>query len=480
MALKLFSLGRAKQPLPNEYSTSLMFESSMRQISESLYKQIRQSPELLRILDTIVTDHFMGPVDFFDTAGRPLGPTKVKQILRFWHDENVQNEAFYGQAIDFFVDGSCFGWHVNGSSVLSVKQKEAIAKLKQFSFKVGEEMEQSASMPRKISYIAASTTTIKFDDGGIKYYVQDAAGKRVRWDVDQIVHIRNMNFNGEMRGMSPLKALTKEIVMMFLLKENILAKLENGGSPDSIIAMKGANGVAKARFERFRSAMESFSHLRKSHGNMIVDTDVTVHKMGADLKDMEYRELAMFVISEYALALGLPTSRIPFLMTGSGGPSNKGELSGNSEDSYQSAINSRRMNWENAWNKVFRRAGFTFKFRRDNLQDDIRETQASMQRAEYVSKVQSSLYKSGKQLRLSSQLALLSGSKMNISEEDIEDVDLEGISTKLSLMEKGHLDPVVAGQGGPMQPSNIQSRSRVTQARSAAKKATANNNGVFV
>ena len=213
---------------------------------------------------------------------------------------------------------------------------------------------------------------------------------------------------------------------------------------------------------------------------MIVDTDVTVHKMGADLKDMEYRELAMFVISEYALALGLPTSRIPFLMTGSGGPSNKGELSGNSEDSYQSAINSRRMNWENAWNKVFRRAGFTFKFRRDNLQDDIRETQASMQRAEYVSKVQSSLYKSGKQLRLSSQLALLSGSKMNISEEDIEDVDLEGISTKLSLMEKGHLDPVVAGQGGPMQPSNIQSRSRVTQARSAAKKATANNNGVFV
>lgn len=50
---------------------------------------------------------------------------------------------------------------------------------------------------------------------------------------------------------------------------------------------------------------------------------------------MEYRELAMFLISEFLLAIGVPTTRVPFLMTGSGGAANSGNLAGDSEQSYQ-------------------------------------------------------------------------------------------------------------------------------------------------
>lgn len=470
MAIQLVKLRKVKQPLRNEQSNSILFEDNLRFISAHLFNQIRQTPELLSMLDTAVTDHFLGPIDLFDVNGRTLGPTKLKQAEKFWQDNNVQCEAFSGQGMDYFVDGSSFGFHASALNSLPSKNKEMLmTKLKALPGGIGRFAEESANKPRKISYLAASTITIKHDASDILYYIQNAAGDKVRWETDQVVHIKLIEFNGEIRGMSPLKALTRDIVIMYMLKENITAMLQNGGSMDTIISLKGANGVSKARFNRLQTALESFSHLKKSHGNMAIDGEVQVHPMGIGLKDMEYRELAMFIISEFALALGLPTSRVPFLMTGSGGSSNKGELSGNSEDSYQSKINARRSNWENSWNKVFRKAGFTFKFRRDNLGDDVRETQASTQRAAYVSEVQTSLAKAGKQLTLAAHLALLSGTKMNINSDDVE---------KLEVQEDPMDQGAMAGAGGKMQPANKDSQGRVARDVSDFKKRTATNNGV--
>ena len=468
MALQLISLGRSKEPLYNEVSNSLHFQSNVRYITESLYKKIRETPELLSMLDTAVTDHFLGPVDFYDADGKPLGPTRSRKINRFWEDENVQGSSFYGQAMDYFIDGSGFGWHVSANTIFGQKQKEFIIKMKEIDPDFGMFAEQEANMPRRISYLAASTVTIKHDETGIKYYIQEAAGNRVRWEPEQVVYTKLMEMNGEVRGYTPLKALVNEIVIMYMLKENIIAKLQNGGSPDYIISIKGANGVSRARFERLRTSLESFSHLRKSHGNMPIDADVAAIPLGMNMKDMEYRELAMFTISEFALALGLPVSRVPFLMSGAGGSSNRGELSGNSEDSYQSKINSRRQQWENAWNRVFRTAGFPFRFRRDNLQDDVRETQASTQRAAFVLEVQNSLQRAGKRLRLPSHLALLSGHKMNIEEDDVEEEE------ETMLIGGG----AFAGPGGPLQPGKADSKGLVAKQRIESKERNASNHGV--
>lgn len=470
MAIQILQLKKVKQPLRNTESSLSLFDDRMKYVSASLYEMIRRTPELISMLDSVVSDHFMGAVDFYDSFGKPLGPTKIKQVQSFWEDMNVQNDAFYGQALDYFVDGSSFGWHANAAQFLTTKQKEQFVKMKELNPEVAQFATEQAHMPRKISYIAASTMSIKNDEYGEVFYVQETAGQKVRWETDQIVHIKLMDFNGEIRGFSALKALIKEISMMYLLKENIVAKLENGGSPDYIISLKGANGSSKARFQRLRTALESFSHLRKSHGNMPIDAEVSIHPLGTDLKDMEYRELAMFIISEFALALGLPTSRVPFLMTGSGGSSNKGELSGNAEDSYQTKINSRRKQWENSWNKIFKKAGFMFKFRRDNLQDDVRETQASVQRSAFVTGVQDSLFKSKKRLRLPAHLALLSGRQVNITEEDIEDVPEED---QMPFAPAG----AIGGIGGEMQPGKLENSSKVTKDKSAAKEKTAFNNG---
>jgi hypothetical protein len=256
-----------------------------------------------------------------------------------------------------------------------------------------------------------------------------------------------------------------------MIKENLIAKLDNGGSPDNIIAIKNAVGASKARFERLRIALEGFSHLKNSHGNMPIDADVSVHPLGTNIKDMEYQQLAMFVISEFCLAMGLPISRVPMIMTGSGGPTNRGEISGSSDDAYEEKKNARRKRWEEAWNPHFSKLGFTFKFRRTNLQDDIRESSAATQRAAFVSSVQNSLANVGKKLSLQAHLELLSGSKRDIYEEDVEDIPKEMMfSQNTSNLSNLNMTR--------FKPSENDIKSRNAAENEAYKESTATNYGV--
>ena len=130
MALQLISLKQSKQPVYNEVSNNILFENNVCLITETLYKRIKETPELVAMLDTVVTDHFLGPVDFFDPSGKPLGPTKLRQVQTFWEEQNVQGDAFFGQGLDLFIDGSSFGWYASASQLLSIKQKESLAKIK--------------------------------------------------------------------------------------------------------------------------------------------------------------------------------------------------------------------------------------------------------------------------------------------------------------------------------------------------------------
>lgn len=466
MVIQIFKNPRPpKEPLLNEIGAGLAFSDQQKIISGRIMRHLKSTPELIGILDTLVTDHFLGPVDFFDVDEKPLGSTRLKNAKKWWVDKEVRR-TFQGTGFDYFVDGSSFGWWNNISNSLSSKQKELLTKVKDLGF--DELVDKMVREPRKISYLPATTVEIVHNSEQILGYKQDAAGKVITWKPENVVHIKLMEWNGEVRGFSGIKALVHEIALMQMIKINLHASLENGGSPDNLIGMKNANGTSKARFDRFKTAMESFTHIRKSHGNMTIDADVTVQPLGSTLKDMEYRELAMFVLSEFALASGIPTSRIPFMMVGSGGTANKGELSGNSEDAYEKKKNNRRITWEDKWNPIFRKAGFMFRFRRDNLQDDVRETTAATQRSAYVKQVQESLAKTDKQLTLNAHLELLSGTKRNIGLDDIE---------KLVVPEsQSENETNINNQNNKS--SDIDLKSRVSRDRSASKMRSASNNGV--
>jgi len=462
------------EPMYKGVGLGYNLDDMQRYISARIFLQIKNTPELVSMIDTVVNDHFMGEIDYFGKDGKVLGSTNLKRAKEFWIENNM-DDVWFGAGADLFVDGSCFPWYDAAKFNMTTKQKEVILSYDQnyggYLANVAQaEIQEQLNKPRKVGYLAASTTEILHTESKIVGYKQETSGKIKIWSPDQVEHIKLMNFDGEVRGFCGMKALVKEIAMMFLLKENIIAALNNGGTPDNIIYLKNSTGISKAKFERLRTALESFSHLRKSHGNMPVDAEVGVIPLSTQLKDMEYRELAMFAVSEFCLAIGLPTSRVPFMMTGSGGTTNKGELSGTAEDAYQKKINNRRRKWENKWNKIFIKAGFSVKIRRDNLQDEVRETQAATQRTAFVQGVLGNLQKLNKQLSIQATLDLLSGTKKNVCIDDIEDYEMP------EFMEQKF------GQDMPDQndtkPRESELKSRVSNDRMASKMRTASNNGV--
>lgn len=461
------------EPLYNNVGLGYNIDDMQRYLSRRIFEQIRATPELVSMIDTVVNDHFMGDVDFYDKEGKRIYGEELRKAKQFWVENDI-DDVFYGAGVDLFVDGSCFPWYNAARFSMDAKQKERILSYDQnyggyLATVMQQKVLEELSKPRAISYLPASTTEILHTEARIIGYKQESAGRTIVWSPEQVEHIKLMNFDGEVRGFSGLKSLVKEISMMFLLKENILAALNNGGTPDNIIYLKNATGVSKAKFDRLRTALESFSHVRKSHGNMPIDAEVGAIPIGEKLKDMEYRELAMFAVSEFCLAIGLPTSRVPFLMTGSGGTTNKGELSGTSEDAYQKKINNRRRKWENKWNKIFINAGWVVKIGRDNLQDEIRETQSATQRSAYVQGVLMNLQKLNKQLTVSATLDLLSGKKSTITEDDVEDYEMSGAEQQMM------------NQAGPDNKNtfkNTELKGRVSQDRMSSKQRTASNNGV--
>jgi len=468
MVFQILKSKNIKEPMFNAINGGLNIDDMQRYISDQIFKQIKNTPALVGILDTLVTDHFMGDVDYYDLNGKALGSTNWKRAKNFWVTHKA-SQIMYGMGVDYFSDGSCFGWYDSAEMKLSAKQKEDLKSYDE-SNSIQKKILEEVKKPRSIGYLAASTTEILHDSTNVLGYKQEASGMTKLWNPEQVVHIKLMEFNGEVRGFSGLKALVKEIALMYMIKENMLAKLQNGGSADTIIYTKNTpGGMNKAKFEKLRTALESFSHLRKSHGNMPIDIEVGAIPLGEKLKDMEYKELAMFALSDFCLALGVPTSRIPFMTTGSGGTSNKGELSGTSEDAYQRKVNNRRTKWEDAWNPVFAKAGFTFKYRRDNLQDEVRETTAASQRTAFVASVQDNLQRLNKQLTIETALEMLSGSKINIGVDDIEDYKPSEFTQDLvGVKPTGNLLP------------NSQLNSRVSKDNADSKTRTATNNGVYV
>lgn len=464
---------QVRQPLLNERGYNLSFDDMKRYIIKRIMNQIKHTPELVGILDTLVTEHFLGPIDFYDVNGHSLGPTQLKKAKKFWQDNNMK-QIFQGMGFDYFSDGSCFGWVGSAADDKTVQYRALAQQIKtgfsdsSFTSQVNKIIDEELNKPRKIAYLAASTVEVLHDNYSPLSYRQEASGQKIIWPDNQIVHIKLMEFNGEVRSFSGMKALTEDIAVMYMVKENLLAKLENGGSPDNIIAVKNTIGTSRTRFDRLRTALESFSHLKKSHGNMPIDAEIDIHPLGTSIKDMEYRELAMFEISEFCLALGVPISRIPLLMTGSGGPTNKGELSSGSDAPYEEKKNSRRETWENAWNPIFEKLGFTIKFRTTNKMDEIRETTCAMNRASFAQSVTNNLNIAGKKLTTQALLEVLSGDKNDFTEEDIEDVPI-----KVNVSE-------VSSSGNKGTPSSKSTESVVKKDYIESKENTANNNGVNV
>ena len=404
------------------------------------WRQFRQSPELIAVINIIATDILGDRPSFVDTDGSPLGRNKMLEAQRFWRS-NRMKETLKAINYDMLVTGDGYGW----IGKLSKAKRDKVVKEMPGLFADGLRfkdrlqlkamLDEDLKLPKSFDYVASSTMQIQSSSFDIISYIQRANGIEVEFDPDEIVHYRWMTVDGKVEGFSPVEALVKELALLWFVKGNMVAYMENGGSPGKLFTVVNSEPGQPA-FDRFVEQLEAFKDTHNRHGNYVGSGEIKVDDLDLKPKDLEYEQLALYVTSCIAFAFGIPVTRIPFLI---GSAASGGDSGGMAESGYWNMISEKQDLNEDLFNgQVGDKLGWNIKFNRKYKQDEIREAQAFSMNTDSVTKMQSILMQAKKKLTPDKIRELL-----NLKDDDIEEMTQAELMTPMQqtgMMNQNLLD----------------------------------------
>lgn len=416
---------RERRPMLNE-PVSVVAGGSRYSGSQSSYRvlwnKLKRSPELLATLGIIVTDVLGDRPEWTDINGDTLGRNKRLEAMRFWRN-NQGKELMGAFLMDALLTGDGFIWKGKPTKEQIKKAvKEAIKRfagqqdnlfVKELQQKAVESMDEDLHKTRKIDHLASSTVQILHDRYDVIGYEQQSHGERIIFKPNEVLHWRYMRVNGEVEGFAPAEALASEIYLLWLVKGNMIAFLQNGGTPDKAFILP--KEIARSpNHKNLIETLRKFKSIENRHGQLVFTGELQIEDLQGNPKDLEYKDLALYVTSNIAFSYRIPVTRIPYLV---GSAASKGDAGGLSESGYWNNISMIQDSLEDLMNgQLFEEMGWAIKFPRKYKQDEVREAQTASMNADTVTKYQTILQANGKQLKVEKVLSLL-----EMSDEDIED-----------------------------------------------------------
>ena len=412
------------------------------------------SPVLIRVDDTI------GEVEFFGKYGDAIGRNKRIQAEKFWN-QNYLYERLKSVQIDRLTTGSGFLWkgkHDKDTVSRVIKKCLDNFQIKGLNIKETEikgYIDEDLRRVRVIDYIPSSTVLIEHDRYDVQKYTQWVLAKTVTFDPDEILHIPLIRADGKVDGWTPIQSLTYELILIWAIKENMMAYIRNGGSMAKIFVLPEENANS-LNHQWLKQELSNLGALQNRHGNMILTGKVDMIDVENKIKDLEYKELALYATSNIAYALRVPVGRIPYLI---GKAQSDGDAGGLAESGYWSMIESDQRTLEMHLNPLLATEyGFTIKFKKCYKINDLRDAQALTYRIDALSKMQSELAKKQLCLTETKMLELL-----NISTNDIEKMK------DLPLLQQGNNQL-------PQMPEKAFMRNEGQQMNDSVKRTAAENN----
>lgn len=428
--------GQPHRPLLNNIPVSSTTNASRIGTYNSLYrtfwKRFKASPELYGIINILITDIIGDRPEFTSPKGDPLGRNKRYEAQRLWRKNRIK-ETLRAILYDMFVTGDGYGW----KGYLSVKErydavKEASRKyqmkLKSMDYQrliLKAMQDEDLKKPKKFDYIPSSTVQIESDHFDILQYVQVSNGMTVHFQPKEVIHFRLNTLDGNIQGFTPVEAIVKELALLYFVKGNMLAYMQNGGRPDILFTMENSQPNSDS-FSNFQQQLQSYKMLENSHANLLGTGKVQVQDLSfGKERDMEYQNLALWTLSGMLFAFGIPITRVPFLI---GKAATGGDSGGMAEAGYQSMISEKQDEIEDLMNyQFFEEFGFHMQLPRHYKQDKIREAQAFNMNATTVTELQAIYAKQGKKLTVDKINEIL-----DISVEDLEELPDEENSFKMN------------------------------------------------
>lgn len=384
------------------------------------------SPVMARVNDTIK------PVEFYDPNGKTLGRNKRMEAEKWWK-KNFMDERMKSIWTDSIITGEGFGW----KGQLKPKQiKEAITKmthglkgipgLKVKELKqelISKAIDEDKRKVRLFDYVASSTMEIDHDEKDIIGYTQRVNTNTQTFTTEETIRFSFSNINGEVNGYTPVISLASELILIWFIKENMKAYMRNNGLPKKVFSL--VDEIANSTNHQYLvEQLQDFGAVQNRHGNLVLTGKIDIADLEEKIKDMDYKELALYVTSNVAYALQIPVSRIPYMI---GKAQSAGDAGGLAEAGYWSMIEADQRKIENLLNtQMFEIMGWSVRFKKQHRIDDLRETQAMTMKADAIIKLQGIFSKFKKKVSERKIINL-----MDFDEEDVEEMTAEEL-TELS------------------------------------------------
>lgn len=388
------------------------------------WKWFRESGELVATLQVPITDIIGDRPEWVAPDGSELGRNQRMKAQRFWR-ENRGKEVITAMLFDAFLTGDGFLWKAKPTQQ---EAKEFVAKyfaknkLSTKSLDVKSVVDEVTKKVRKLDYVASSSMRIIHDEYDITGYEQVANGHSSTFKPDEIIHHRYLNIDGKVEGFSPAEALISEIYLLSLVKGNMISLMRNGGTPDKVFSLP--KEIANSRNHKFLiEQLKKYKRVENWHGNLVFTGELKVEDLQGNPKDLEYKDLALYITSNLAFAYGIPITRIPYLI---GSAASKGDSGGLSESGYWNRISDHQDTVEDLLNsQLFEEMGWHIKFPRRYKQDEVREATIMDVRADAITKQQELLRRNRKQLSAKKVIELLGYHETDL--EDVEEMEIQDV-----------------------------------------------------
>jgi len=426
-----FRKAKDKLPLSTE-PRNWFFPAQPKQTIDytSLIEWLQNTPELVTVFNVIIEDTLS---DGFTLSG---GKNKVKKVEELFKRNNIKSRIFE-LLFDALPTGDGY-WLKRKISENDLKSKinkicKRVYTSNGIEYKsliadgILDELkseDEDVLKTREIITVPSNTMSINYDEyGNVKSYIQRVSGnsEQIEFLPDEIIHFKLMPQAGKVYSFTPLKSILIELNILRSIKIVASSEFINGGSPRLIITLPNANPNSP-QFKRMKESLEEYKDLTNRSRVMLIGgegSDIKPTVLNSMVLTPEFKELAKWVTQIIIALWGIPSSRIPNLVSAIGGDSGRQS----SDEGYYRKIAHLQDLLEDLINsQLLDEYGVELKFNRSYKQDEIREAQAKMFKVDIVAKEQSLLAPYG--IRMKKEVLL---KELNLKEEEIEEGKIEEI-----------------------------------------------------
>jgi len=296
---------------------------------DAIFRRIKNSPEIISIMQAVVDDILGSGIKRFNYVGRTdnaenPGARSVQDAKQFW----MQNKEVIAE---YLMDGMAFGDGYLYKKGLDEEQANQVIRSyvkNNYSFEKEKYEEKAADILLKqaqddiegteeLSVVPASTVLHDIDEfGNIDRYVQRVNGEEYDLDPDRVVHHSYLSLNGQTYGFTPVSAMFAELDMLANAKDYNGVRFDNAAVPNKVFKLPN-DGPEGQNFEMVKETVKKYRQLKNKHRDLVLTGDIEIEDLN-DTNDVEFKELIQMLQRILVMAWQVPPSRIGGIMGNDG------------------------------------------------------------------------------------------------------------------------------------------------------------------